>query len=170
MNQVNSLRWKEFTIREATSADIDIVLHHRRSMFYDMGYHDDAMLSAMLSTSRPFFAERLGDGRFHAWLVENGDHDVIAGGGLLILDYPSSARDPLPRRALIVNVYTEAAYRRKGIARQVMLTMIDWCRNQGFGSVVLHASDDGRPLYEHLGFTQTNEMRLLLGQSKPSGA
>jgi len=25
--------------------------------------------------------------------------------------------------------------------------------------VVLHASDDGRPLYDKLGFTPTNEMR-----------
>jgi len=170
MNKSNNLRWKEFTIREATPADVDIILHHRRSMFYDMGYRDDTVLSAMLSTSRPFFAERLEDGRFRAWLVENQNHDVIAGGGLLVLDYPSSARDPLPRRPLIVNVYTEAAYRRKGIARQVMLTMIAWCRNEGFGSVVLHASNDGRPLYEQLGFTQTNEMRLMLGKSKTGGA
>ena len=162
MNQSSTIQWNEFTIREATPADIDIVLHQRLSMFQDMGYHDDTLLSTMLVTSRPFFAERLEDGRFRAWLVENSEHNVVAGGGLLILDYPSSARDPSPKRPLIVNVYTESAYRRRGIARQLMTIMIDWCRDKGFGSVVLHASNDGRPLYEQLGFTQTNEMRLML--------
>ena len=33
------------------------------------------------------------------------------------------------------------------------------CRGNGIESVVLHASGEGRPLYEKLGFTPTNEMR-----------
>jgi GNAT superfamily N-acetyltransferase len=59
-------------------------------------------------------------------------------------------------------MYTEPAYRRKGIARELMKRMIDWCRQEGFGTVLLHASKDGRSLYESLGFTPTNEMRLML--------
>jgi hypothetical protein len=43
-----------------------------------------------------------------------------------------------------------------------MLLMIQWLKEQGFSSVVLHASDEGRPLYETLGFVPTNEMRLRL--------
>jgi len=49
------------------------------------------------------------------------------------------------RRATILNVYTDPAYRRRGIARALMETMIDWCRSEGFAHVTLHASDDGRP-------------------------
>ena len=29
-----------------------------------------------------------------------------------------------------------------------MDTMIDWCRREGFAAVYLHASKDGKPLYE----------------------
>ena len=43
-----------------------------------------------------------------------------------------------------------------------MLTMIDWCRREGFAFVSLHASKDGRHLYDGLGFKPTNEMRLNL--------
>jgi len=43
-----------------------------------------------------------------------------------------------------------------------MATATAWCRDQGLRSVFLHASDFGRPLYEDLGFRQTNEMRLSL--------
>jgi len=40
--------------------------------------------------------------------------------------------------------------------------MIAWCRRQNFASVFLHASKDGRPLYDSLGFEPTNEMKLKL--------
>jgi hypothetical protein len=35
-----------------------------------------------------------------------------------------------------------------------------WCAREGVGTVILHASDEGRPLYEKLGFEATNEMSL----------
>lgn len=162
MSSSSVLRWDEFSMREATISDLEIILHHRQSMFYDMGHRDQDALSAMRSTSRPFLAERLADGRYHAWLVENSQKQVVAGGGLTIFDYPSSPTDPIPKRAVIMNMYTDLAYRRRGLARKIVEAMINWCRKQGFGSVLLYASNDGRPLYEKLGFQQTNEMRLKL--------
>ena len=41
---------------------------------------------------------------------------------------------------------------------------VAWCREQGYKTVSLHASEDGRHLYEALGFKPTNEMRLGLKQ------
>jgi predicted GNAT family acetyltransferase len=63
---------------------------------------------------------------------------------------------------VIFNVYTEPEVRQQGVAHELMLLMIGWLREQGFRSVVLHASDAGRHLYETLGFQPTNEMRLRL--------
>jgi len=60
--------------------------------------------------------------------------------------------------AIVVNVYTEPAWRRRGAARTLMEQVIDWARAQGIGRLVLHASKDGRALYERLGFAPTNEM------------
>jgi len=59
-------------------------------------------------------------------------------------------------------MYTEPEYRRQGLARRLMEAMVAWCRAERMTSVYLHASDDGRALYESLGFTPTNEMRLVL--------
>jgi GNAT superfamily N-acetyltransferase len=66
------------------------------------------------------------------------------------------------RRATILNVYTDPEYRRRGVARQLMETMIDWCKREGLARVNLRASDTGRHLYESLGFKPSNEMRLPL--------
>jgi GNAT superfamily N-acetyltransferase len=151
-----------FQIREATAADIKIVMHHRRTMFCDMGYGDEAALAAMAQTSKPYFLRGLENGSYRGWLIEDEAGKVIAGGGVIITDYHSSPMDPLPKRAIAVNVYTEPEYRRRGLARKLMKIMIEWCREHGLGTMLLHASDDGRVLYESLGFEQTNEMRLRL--------
>src|ERR1700730_18083697 len=85
-----------------------------------------------------------------------------AGGAVLISPWPSHPYDMECRRATILNVYVDQEFRRQGIARQLMRTMIDWCRNEGFAFVYLHSSKNGRPLYEGLGFEPTTEMRLKL--------
>ncbi len=162
MNKETAPLSEDITIRTATPADIKILMHHRRRMFFEMGYTDEAVLSAMAAASEPFFLNGLANGSFHAWLAENASHQAIAGGGVIVFDYPPSARDSSLQRPIIVNVYTEPGYRRRGIARKLMELMIKWCRTQNFGSIMLHASDEGRLLYESLGFQQTNEMRLML--------
>ena len=50
------------------------------------------------------------------------------------------------RRATILNVYVYPQYRRCGIGRRLIETMIEWCRAEGFAAVYLHASKDGRRL------------------------
>jgi GNAT superfamily N-acetyltransferase len=60
---------------------------------------------------------------------------------------------------LLVNVYTEPQWRRRGIARQLVIALMQWASDKGADQLVLHASDAGRPLYESLGFAATNEMR-----------
>jgi GNAT superfamily N-acetyltransferase len=64
-------------------------------------------------------------------------------------------------------VYIEPAFRRRGIACRLTQTIISWCREQGFQWIYLHASEQGRPLYEALGFEPSSEMRLKLFLGEP---
>jgi GNAT superfamily N-acetyltransferase len=56
-------------------------------------------------------------------------------------------------------VYTEKPWRRRGVAALLMRHVLEWARTSEMETLVLHASEDGRPLYERLGFVVTNEMR-----------
>jgi hypothetical protein len=53
-----------------------------------------------------------------------------------------------------------------------MRHVLEWARAQRLDRLVLHASAEGRALYERLGFVATNEMRFsgsLLGQDDRLG-
>jgi len=155
-----TMKLAEFTIREAKPNECVIILHHRRSMFRDMGEGTVEELDRMVEVAGPWLARALADGSYRHWLTLDGSGRVVGGGGVLLCPWPANPKDPCTQRAVILNVYTEPEFRKRGIARQVMLTILAWVKEQGFHSVNLHASPDGRQLYEKLGFEATNEMRL----------
>jgi GNAT superfamily N-acetyltransferase len=148
-------------IREATLADIPEILRQRRRMYEDMHYTDSATLDVMASLSSNYLKIAMAEGSFRAWLAADAVR-VVAGGAVVISPWPSHPNDLECRRATILNVYTDHEYRRRGIARKIMQAIIAWCQREGFARVTLHASDDGRHLYESLGFEPSNEMRLTL--------
>jgi len=154
-------------IREVTIEDLPHVLRHRRLMFEEMGYSDPAALDAMQASSETYFRFAVGDGSYRGWLAEIKSK-VVSGGGIVISAWPGLPSSPQPRRAMILNMYTERAFRRRGIARTLMTTMMNWLQQEGFCNVSLHASQFGRPLYESLGFRPTNELRLELNGDKES--
>ena len=149
-------------IRPATIADAESIAAHRRAMFYEMGYRDAAALDAMVAAFLPWLRQRLTAGEYRAWLVLSADGAIIAGLGLWLMDWPPHMIGPGAPRGNILNVYTEPAFRRQGIARQLMNVALDWCRANQVRAVILHASKDGQKLYEELDFKPTNEMRILL--------
>ncbi len=148
-------------IREATLDDVPELLRHRRGMYEDMGYKDGSTLAGMVSTSEIYLQRALAEGSFRAWVAEAAGR-VVGGAAILISPWPSHPYDQQCRRATILNMYVDPEFRRQGIARRLMQIMIEWCRKEDFVNVQLHASDQGRPLYESLGFKPTNEMQLKL--------
>jgi GNAT superfamily N-acetyltransferase len=148
-------------IRAATIHDAGTIAVHRAAMFHDMGELPAADVPLMIASMTPWFAERLANGAYVHWFVEH-DGQVVAGGGVLLRDVWSMPRLLAPsRNAHIGNIYTEAAHRRRGLARLIMETILDWCAANAIDFVTLSASPEGRPLYEQLGFTaDSRAMRL----------
>jgi len=143
-------------------ADLSHIVSHRRAMFEAMGEEDIARLDTMEAASAAYFRSALENGTYRGWLAETSERKIVAGGGIVISPWPAMPRTPQSRRATILNMYTDPVFRRQGIARRLMIAMLDWLSQEHFFEVSLHASDFGRPLYEQLGFRPTNEMRLTL--------
>ncbi|SPE43398.1 GCN5-related N-acetyltransferase [Candidatus Sulfopaludibacter sp. SbA3] len=150
-------------LQQATLQDVETIVEHRWAMFRDMGHGDEAALQMMATAFRPWLCQKMEEGEYLAWFVTGPDGTVAAGLGLWLMDWPPHMVGPGSRRGNILNVYTRPECRRQGMARALMQTALAWCGANGIRAVILHASDEGRALYQKLGFQATNEMRIMLG-------
>ncbi len=134
-------------------------------MFHDMDYSDDVALDSMAAKFRVWLLERMGSGDYLAWLAIAPDGSVAAGAALWLMDWIPHMIGQGARRGNILNVYTHESFRRRGLARELMEAILGWCRENTVDTIILHASPEGKALYESMGFKPTNEMRLHLKMS-----
>jgi len=159
-----------FHIRFATVADLELISSHRARMFADMGELPAEMFDSFQAQSLEALRQLFEENKYIGWLAnpENQPDKIVAGAGVQLREVPPHPQPDAHgkidivsgRQAIIQNVYTEPAWRRRGLAALLIKRIIDWTREQGIESVVLHASDDGRAVYERLGFIATTEMRF----------
>src|SRR5262245_56873169 len=155
----------DYRVRVATIADADVLVHHRVAMFEDMGLIFDR--ARLESAFRPWLLDRMDAGTYKAWVVE-ADHRTIAGGGAInVIPWPPGPRYFGDRLAFVYNVYIEPAHRRRGLAKQLMVAIHDWCRAEGITSLALNASRFGRPLYEDLGYAVTESPMMFKALGQP---
>jgi GNAT superfamily N-acetyltransferase len=146
-------------IRLANAEDARLIAAHRRAMFAEMGSADEATLDALEQASVPWTGQRILEGRYLGWIAADGEQ-VAGSAGLLILDWPPHPLDPEgTERGYLLNVFVEPAYRKRGLARELVQMCLAEAKRRKIRVVTLHASDAGRPLYESMGFEATNEMR-----------
>ena len=163
-----------FSVREAAFADILALAHHRAAMFRDMGKLPSHQLGPLQHETVKYLTDALPRGDYMAWIAEStGTPPMIVGGAgvqlrpLLPRPRPGSYDLELGPEAIVLNVYVEPHWRRRGVAEALMRALLGALHVRGIRRVVLHASKEGRRLYERLGFVPTNEM--LLSGNSPDG-
>lgn len=155
-----------YRIRACTPGDAATIARHRTCMFREMGdVPTDQAAAELLKESTVAVRTELERGTYVGWFAISAADEVIAGAGAHIkATLPRMSADGTARIAtspvpLVVNVYTEPQWRRRGLARALMRTLMQWAEERGFDRVVLHASEQARMLYASLGFIPSNEMR-----------
>jgi ribosomal protein S18 acetylase RimI-like enzyme len=144
--------------RLATAADAKTLTHHRRRMFVDAGRSDNQVLEIMSRNFEPWVIAMIGEGKYIGWLTSDGER-VVAGAGLLLLDWPPHPLDPRStQRGYLLNVYVEPDYRRKKLASHLIELALAEARRRKIRVVALHSTEAGRRLYESNGFRGTDEM------------
>jgi GNAT superfamily N-acetyltransferase len=149
-------------IRQATVADVHDLVRLRRMMFEAMGFDDPAQLDVGDAATATYFAEAISAGAFHGWLAVTPTGAAIGSGGAVIDQHPPKPGNLSGRVGYIMNLVTVPGYRRRGIARRMMQTILGWLEEQDIQCMALHATEMGRPLYRDLGFLDSNEMKMRL--------
>ncbi len=150
----------EISTRVATAADAALIAGQRRAMFTDAVFPVPTSLDAMEARFVPWVRERLADGSYRGWIMEDAGVP-IAGAGLWVMEFPPHFLDIEPARGYLLNFYVAPSHRRLGLAQQLLETAVAEGRRLRLRVLTLHASKFGRPLYERHGFRLNNEMVLL---------
>lgn len=150
-----------YRTRLATPDDASVLAEMRRLMFVAMGRPDDERMRQMAEAFSLWVADAIRRGVYIGWVVEAAEGASIANAGLFLLEWPPHLRDVGVVRGYILNVWTDPEHRRRGIARDLMATVMSEARRRDIRVLTLHASDEGRQVYEKLGFRVSREMMFV---------
>lgn len=144
--------------RIAAADDMELLLRSRTDTLRDVNRLDaDYRFSeAFLEESRKYFLE----GDQTTVLALDGDRAVGCASLCYITLMPTFSH-PTGKRAHLMNVRTDAAYRRQGIASRMLEMLIREAWDRGVTEISLDATASGRPLYRKLGFKDSGECMVL---------
>lgn len=138
-------------------------------MFQDMGQISAAMFDDFAAASMTWTERVLVSGEYQGWLAmpKTQPGAIVAGAGVQLREVPPhpfrpSREDAFAkgRHAIVLNVFTEPEWRKRGVALLLMEEILNWARAEKLDQLVLHASAQARSLYERMGFVGTNELRF----------
>lgn len=150
-------------LRPVNPDDLETICRHRHEMFKVSGRTDE-MVAPMTEHFRPWLKSRLEDGRYFGWFITSAGR-VLAGVGMMVIDWPPHPSHPTQdSRGYILNMYVEPDFRRLSFGRQLMELCRQEAERRNLDYLVLHATKQGRGLYEKLGWSSTSEMALTISK------
>ena len=145
------------TIREGRLDEVEKLVALRCAMFEAMGT-DAQAIERVAEASRRYFAEEMPTGRFRVWVSIDDTGEPIASIGLVVHSVPPGPSNAVGKVGYIMNLVTLPDRRRQGIAHALLTHVLEVLRAEGVPIATLHASSDGRALYEELGFELRDEV------------
>lgn len=149
------------TYRRAAIEDIDKLIDLRIEFLHEaLKKSKDTPEESLRKSLVIYFNKHMRNDTFIAWFaLEN--KEIIATSGLSFYTVPPCFSNQTGEVAYIMNMYTKPNYRRKGIGTKLFLKLIKEAETREIKKIVLHATDDGRFLYEKYGFTSDGSEMIL---------
>lgn len=141
------------SIRATDLKDIPSICQHR---------YPDPEQAVFIEAYARWLVGAMNRGLYQGWVAEVQER-VVAGAGLMLLEWGPGHLSESAFRGRVVNVFTEPSFRRRGLARALVQQCLEMARSRGIAQVGLSTSEMARGLYEELGFLPaTSEMILQL--------
>ena len=140
----------QITYRKLTASDLDTFIQMRITQLREEGATEDFDLVPAL---KDYYKRHMADGSFVSWLALDGEK-IVGTSGMSIVEKPPYFGCPSGKIGLLSSMFTDSAYRRRGIAKTLLSKVIDEARQRGCGTVQITASDMGVLLYTDFGFVK----------------
>ena len=145
--------------RRIRDEDLDAFIELRIRQLREEGAKEEIELVPAL---KDYYRRHMGDGTFLSWLAVDGE-TIVGTSGMSIVEKPPYFGCPSGRIGLLSSMFTEKAYRRRGIARELLSRVVNEAREKGCGAVQITAADMGVLLSTDFGFAKNpNFMQLKL--------
>ena len=138
-------------INQATANDLDLLVD-MRILFGDelVGKQDPTVESDYRNSLRQYFAAELDQTYLSCYATVDGIAVAIA--GMVVRKQPGSLKNPSGLWEYIMNVFTLPAYGGRALSTQVMRALMEYAATRGITAFELHATEQGEPVYQKLGF------------------
>jgi GNAT superfamily N-acetyltransferase len=152
-------------IREALIGDISIMAEYHRKMFEEIwekkGEHLENVRAIEIEKAYTQKLEtEMNSGTCKAWVIEDKG-EIISSGAITFVSFVPTPNDVSSKIAYLHSVYTRKSHRNGKCAQRIVRTAISYCRSHGVNTIILGASNAGKPIYEKIGFRSTPEMMRL---------
>ena len=144
--------------RIAAKEDIELLMSIRLEMLRKVNELSDNYVFSdeFIANSMRYFLE---GNQTTSIALEKGK--IVACASMSYIELMPTFSHPTGNRAHLMNVYTNADYRRQGVAHKLVQILIDEAKEKGVTEISLDATDLGRPLYESLGFCASDECMVM---------
>lgn len=143
----------EIQIRKATIQDIDLLMLWRMEVLHDVfSIPPGQSVTDLEKENRRYYQTELLQGRHIACFAYMGEEIAGCGGMCLYHEMPSPD-NPNGKCAYLMNIYSRPQFRRQGIGHAIVCWLIGQAHLRGISKIYLETSQDGRPLYQEIGFS-----------------
>lgn len=146
-------------LRSAQIHELDAIAEHWLAMFEEVGKHQEADFACgWRERFVAHFTRAIGASDAAYFVAVDGERIVGTAGAFLTTGYPAEIHGI--RSGYVFGVHVDREYRGRGLATELTQHAVAFLEERRPLSIRLHASPFGRPIYEKMGFTPTNEMQL----------
>lgn len=136
--------------KRLTEKELDIFIEMRINQLREEGAKEDIDLRPAL---KDYYDKHMADGTFVSWIAMDGDK-IIGTSGMSFVEKPPYFGCPSGKMGLLSSMFISNEYRRQGIAKELLLRVINEAKKYGCGTVQITASNMGVLLYSDFGFVK----------------
>lgn len=116
--------------------------------------------SNLLEANRKYYVDHIPHNS-HIAFVALADGEKAGCGSICLSDELPSPDNPSGHCAYLMNIYVRKPFRQHGVGHFIVKRLVEEARKLNCGKIYLETTEDGRPLYESLGFRDLPEMMKL---------